>query len=221
MVRVASQTSTELRISTNDKVWLFILGVLMLGLGTMLLILIQVQPLTRRDLQDPTLLVQQQQLEPELKPDFEEPSVSEAWYRLLLHLGRSIFIRERAVVGGALLAVLFGLIIILGPFDSTTASFDKATRQVTLKKPRWFFRSDVETYPFDTIAEVRVERDRSAGRNDQTYGVNLVIGHSEGLPLSRNYTYYRTVFPLSASFKYGYDQAQAIAERVRTFMRED
>lgn len=220
-MRVAYQTPTELRISTNDKVWLFILGIMMVGLGTMLLILIQVQPLTRRDLLDPTLFVQQQQLEPELEPDFEEPSVSETWYRLLLHVGRSIFLRERAVVGGALLVVLLGLIIILGPFDSTTASFDQAARQVTLRKPRWFFLSEVETYPFDTIAEVSVEQNRSADRSDQTYGVNLVIGHSEGLPLSRNYTYYRTVFPLSASFKYDHDQAQAIAERIRAFMRED
>ena len=119
---------------------------------------------------------------------------------MLLYLGRSLFISERAVVAGALLAALLGLIIILSPFDSSTASFNKATRRVTLKKPRWFFRSEVETHPFDTIAEVNVEQNRSANRKERTYGVNLVIGHSEGLPLSRNYTYYITVFPLSASF---------------------
>lgn len=219
-MRVTSQTSTELHISTSDKTWLFILGILLVGLGMVLFILIQVQPLARRNLQDPTLLAQQQ-IDRELEPDFAAPSVSEAWYRLLLYLGRAIFIGERAAVGGASLAVLLGLIIILGPFDSPTASFNKTTRQVTLKKPRWFFRSDVETYAFDTIAEVNVEQNRSVNRKEQTYGLNLVIGHSEGLPLSRNYTYYRTVFPLSASFKYSYDQAQAIAERVRTFMRED
>jgi hypothetical protein len=87
-----------------------------------------------------------------------------------------------------------------------------------LKQPRWFFRSKIEMYPFHNISEVRVERDRASNRDKQNFGVNLVLSHSEGVPLSRDFVHYKTVFPLSESYRYDYDSAQNVANSISAFM---
>jgi hypothetical protein len=116
---------------------------------------------------------------------------------------------------------MVGLIILVGPYRSTKTTFDKSQQQVTLKQPRWFFRSKVEVYPFQNIAEVRVERDRFTRRKNRNYGVSLVISHSEGAPLSDNYVHYKTVFPLSESFRYDYERARSVVDRINTFIAEN
>lgn len=219
-MKIAKESSTELTVSANKHARLRLLGVILLVLGLAVIFLVRVQPLDLRDLQEPALLRQQQEGQSEIEPDFEDPSISETSYRLAFYLGRLIFTRERPAVVLALLGVIVGLFILIGPYRSTTAKFDKARQQVALTEPRWFFRPKVETHGFDEIAEVRVERDRSVVSTDRNYGVNLVISHSEGTPLSRDYIHYKTVFPLSEAFKYDYQTAKDMVDRIRAYIGE-
>jgi hypothetical protein len=63
----------------------------------------------------------------------------------------------------------------------------------------------------------RVERDRLNTR-ENSYGVTLVFSHNEGAPLSPNFIQYKTVFFLSESFRYDYERARAMADRINSFL---
>lgn len=217
-MKIAKQTSDELIISTNHRAGLRLLGLALLIFGLLVVFLVRVQPLGQRELQDPSLLRQQQAGRPEVEPDFQEPSPSEAGYRFVRYVGQSLLNQERPLLVVAALGMIAGLVILAGPFGHRRAEFDGAHRRVVFKQPGWFFRGRAESYAFDDISEVRVERDRTGRRNDRNYGVSLVIGHSEGAPLSRSYIFYKTVFSLSDSFRYDYPTAKKLVDQVRAFI---
>lgn len=217
-MKIARQTPTELTISSNHYARLRLLGLALLVTGLLVLFVVRVQPLGQPELQDPSLLRQQQAGRPEVKPDFQEPSPSETGYRFARYVGQSLLYQERPLLAAAALGIIAGLVIMAGPFGRRLAEFDAGQRQVVFKQPDWFFRSRQESYAFEDISEVRVERDRAGRRNERNYGVSLVIGHSEGAPLSRSYIFYKTVFPLSDSFRYDYQSAREIADQIRAFI---
>jgi len=219
-MRIAKESTTVLTVSANKHARLRLAGFVALGLGLAVIFLVRVQPLDLLDLQEPALLRQQQEGQPELEPDFAEPSISETGYRLAFYFGRLLFTRERPVVVVALLGVITGLFILAGPYHSRKATFNKARQQVTLKEPRWFFRSKVEVHSFEQISEVRVERDWTTGGSERNYGVNLIISHSEGAPLSSDYIHYKTVFLLSESYKYNYQMARDMVDRIGPYLAE-
>ncbi len=216
-MKVTKETPTQLSIQTRSRLGLRLLGLFLLLGGLLVFFVVRLQPLSQADLQDPSLLVQQQATQPEAEPSFQEPSILETGFKLANYAGRLIFTRERPALVASLLALVAGLVFLTGPFGSAGALFDKAERRVSLKQPDWFFRSRTESYPFEDICEIRVERDQATNKKNN-YGVNMVIGHSEGRPLSRNYVYYKTVFPLSESFRYDYKSAQKVADRINTFV---
>ena len=216
-MKIAKQTPSELTISTSYHAGLRLLGLALLVIGLLAVFIVKVQPLGQPELQDPSLLRQQQAGRPEVEPNFQEPSPSEAGYRFARYIGQSLLYQERPLLVVTVLGIVAGLVILAGPFGYRLAKFDGARRQVVFKQPGWFFRSKVDSYAFGDISEVRVERDRSS-RNDRNYGVSLVIGHSEGAPLSRSYIFYKTVFPLSDSFRYDYSTAEKVVDQIRTFI---
>ena len=184
------------------------------------MVLIRQQPLTQQDLEDPRLLALQQEDKVGADLEFEQPSTATTSYKLANYFGRLMLTRERPLILIALLAVLGGLIVLIGPYRSTIAAFDKTAKQATLTKPRWFFRSHKEIYPFQAITEVRVERERTTRRRGRNFGVNLIISHSDGVPLTRNYVHYKTVFPLSEALRYDYETAREVADGIKLFMAD-
>jgi hypothetical protein len=216
-VKITKQTSTELVIKTSNRALVFTIGVILLMAGVLIVTQISVRPLSAEELRPPIPFFQPEQEGPQTETDVENPSTANASYRLAYYFGQLAGqgLRPLIVLGG--LGILVGLTIIAGPYRRTVVKFDKAQHRLTLKQPRWFFRSKTENHSFSDLADVRVERDRLNTR-DNSYGVALVFSHNEGAPLSANFIQYKTVFFLSESFRYGYDRARDTADRIKSFV---
>ena len=220
-MKVAKQTPTVLVVKAGAKPLLLIFGLIILVTGLLAVSLIKIRPLTSDVQRLPDLLESSRELLPaEAALQTSSPggygSLSVAHY-----VGELLFSEQRPVVVIGALGVLVGLLILLGPIYSRTVRLDKAGQQVILKQPRWFFRSKTEAHGFQYISEARVERDRETiGKTERNYRVDLVISHSEGTPLSRDFVHYKTVFPLTNSFRYDYKRAQAMVDRIQAFLEE-
>lgn len=219
-MKIAKQTPTILTIKSNKHLKLLTFGTVILVFGLLTIILVRVQPLRQSDLQVSKLFDLQQESADSYNPDAQNPSLAATGFRLTYYTGRLLFTRERPVVVLALLALVAGLLILIGPFRSQVVKFDKSRQQVELKQPRWFFRSHIETYSFQKICEVSVERERASTKKERNFGVNLSISHSEGAPLSRNYVHYITVVPVSQSYRYDYDRARVMVQQIKKFLAE-
>ncbi len=219
-MRIVKQTATTLTIKSNKRQKLLIFGIVIFVLGLLTTILVRVQPLSQSDLQPSKIFYYQQESADSFNPETQNPSLEAIGFRLTYYLGRLIFTRERPVVVLALLALIIGFLILSGPFRSQVVKFDKSQRQVELKQARWFFGSHIETHPFQKISGVSVERERASTKSELNFGLNLIISHSEGLPLSKNYIHYKTVFSVSQSYRYDYDQAKTMLEQINNFLAE-
>ena len=217
-MRIAKQTPTLLIVKTNERRLLLTIGAILLLVGLLITIVVRIQPLNQRELHLSSLFYYQQEGAASFEPEAQQSSVADTGFRLAYYVGRLSFTRERPIVALALVSIIAGFIIVVGPSRSETTTFDKAQQQVMLQQPGWFFRSKVESHPFQKVSEVRVERDRSNTRKGQNFGVSLVINQSEGIPLSRNYIHYKTVYPLSGSYDYDYESAKNVVEQIQKFM---
>lgn len=219
-MRIAKQTPTILTIKSNSRRKLLIFGIVIFVLGLLTIILVRVQPLKQSDLQLSKIFYYQEESADSFNPDTQNPSLAETGFRLTYYTGRLIFTRERPVVVLALLGLIAGFLIIIGPFRNQVVKFDKSQQKVALKQPRWLFRSHDETYPFERISEVSVARERASSRKERNFGVNLSISHSDGAPLSKNYVFYKTVFPVSQTYKYDYDRSKAMVDQIKKFLAQ-
>lgn len=217
-MRIAKQTPTTLIIKTNEKRLLLTIGVILLLVGLLITVLVRIQPLNQSELHLSSLFYYQQEGAASFDPEAQQSSVADTGFRLAYYVGRLSFTRERPIVALALISIIAGFIIVVGPYRGETTTFDKAQQQVQLKQPGWFFRYENQTHPLQKVSEVRVERDRSNTRRKQNFGVSLVISQSEGTPLSRNYIHYKTVYPLSESNQYDYESAKNLVEQIQKFM---
>lgn len=220
IMKIAKQTPDKLVIKTNSRAALLIIGILLLIAGILIVALIRTRPLTFYDQLTPSLFLLQHVDNPATDSEIEPISTNEASYRIANYVGQLMFIRERPIITIAVISIVVGGVILLGPFWGTKVIFDKANQQVRLKQARWFFRSAVERHAFSEVYDVRVERDRSKNRSAKNFGANLVFSHHEGAPLSRDYVNYKTVFPLSESFRYDYQSAETIVNTIRAFMAD-
>lgn len=217
-MRVVKQTPTTLLIKTHEKRVLLIFGVIILVMGLFTLLVVRVQPLSQSDLQLSRIFYEQQEGAASTDPEAQRLTFATTGFRLAYYVGRLIFTRERPAIAVASLSIVVGLIILAGPARGQTVKIDKSQQQVELKQPGWFFRSHVKRYPLENISEVRVERGRAGITSGPNFGVNLIISHSEGRPLSRNYVHYQTVLSLSQAYRYDYDRAKTMVEQIRNFM---
>jgi hypothetical protein len=179
---------------------------------------VKIEPLTLRDIDAPALIKASQEKDPS-DSQIRTPSTGYAGLNLAHYVGKLLFTKSRPLITLGVVSIIVGLFILAGPHYRRSMTLDKATQRLTLKQPSWFFRAKAETYPFQNISEVRVERDRETmGQSEQNYRVSVVINHSEGIPLSRDYVNYKTVFPLSPAYRYNYKAAQTIVDRIQKFL---
>ena len=219
-MRIAKQTPTILTIKSNSRRKLLIFGIVIFVLGLLITILVRVQPLKQSDLQLSRIFYYEEESADSFNPDTQNPSLAATGFRLTYYTGRLMFTRERPLVVLALLGLVVGFLILISPIRGQVVKFDKSQQQVKLKQPRWFFRTHAEIYPFERISEVSVARERASTRKERNFGVNLSISHSDGAPLSKNYVFYKTVFPVSQSYRYDYDRAKAMVEIINRFLAQ-
>ncbi len=219
-MKITKQTPTILTIKSNKRMKLLIFGVIIFVLGLLITILVRVQPLQQSDLQISRLFSYQEESADAFNPNAQNPTVAATSFRLSYYAGRLMFTRERPLVVLALLGLTVGFLILIGPVRGQVVRFDKSRQQVELKQPRWFFRLHTETYPFERISEVSVAREQASTRKERNFGVDLSISHSDGAPLSRNYVFYKTVFPVSQSYRYDYDRAKKMADQINNFLTQ-
>lgn len=216
-MKIVRQTATMLTIKANPKTGWLALGVLMLVVGLLVVSLVRVRTLREQELIFPRIA---ERLEARAEePALAVPSSSEISIRLAYRLSKLSTDGARPFVALAILAIIVGSTIVMGPNRSQTLIFDKSKQQLSIKEPRWFLRSHVKTYQLEDISDIRVDRDHSP-KGQGKYGVSLVLSHSEGLPLNRNYIHYKKIFPLSQAYKYKPQSAQTIVERVTDFLNE-
>ncbi len=217
-MKITTQTPTTMVVKAGGKAGLLATGVILLVVGLLVIVLVRVEPLTYLDAAAPDLIKASQERDP-ADSQLRAPSTGYASLNLAHYVGQLLLSRQRPLLLLSLMAVLAGLFILAGPHYSRTISLDKTGQQVILTRPRWFFLTRTETYPLQNIFEIRAdwdrERTRRAGRK---YRVELVIGHSEGTPLSRDYLFYKTVFPLTESYRYDRETAQGIVAEIRGFL---
>jgi hypothetical protein len=216
-MKITKQTSTELVIKSRNRALVFTIGVILLLTGVLLVTLIRVRPLSAEELRPPIPFFQLEAEGPKTEADVENPSTANASYRLAYYFGQLTGQGLRPLIACGGVGILVGLAIIAGPYRRTVVKFDKAQHHLTLKQPRWFFRSKTEEHSFDDLADVRVERDRLNTR-ENSYGVTLVFSHNEGAPLSPNFIQYKTVFFLSESFRYDYGRARDMVDSIKSFL---
>ena len=215
---MVKETADKLVIRTDTRVALLSIGILLLISGLLILLLIRIHPLTFRDQLLPSLFSLQQVDNPATDSEIETISTNEASYRIANYVGQLMFIRERPIIMLAFISVVIGGLIMVGPFWGTRVTFDKIGQQINLKQRGWLLRSKVTQQPSSELYEVRVERDRMKNRPGKNFGVSLVFSHHEGAPLSRDYVHTKTVLLLSKRFQYDQQSAQAIVNRIRSFM---
>jgi hypothetical protein len=220
MMKIVEQTSTKMVVKADARTVLIVLGVIIVIGGILVGLMVRIEPLTYSEVDAPALIKASQDKNPS-DSQLQTPSTGYAGLNLAHYVGQLLFNKQRPIVPLGFVAIAVGLFILIGPHYGQKITLDKTGQQVVLSRSKWFFRSQVESYPLQNISEVRAEPDREAlGRSDRKYRAELVISHSEGLPLSRDYIYYRTVFPLTKAYHYDYAQAQEIVDEIRTFMRE-
>jgi hypothetical protein len=174
--------------------------------------------LTYLDAAAPDLIKASQERDP-ADSQLRTPSTGYASLNLAHYVGQLLLSRERPLLLLSALAVLVGLVSLAAPHRSRTVTLDKARQQVTLTRPRWFFLTRVETYPLSSISTVRTDWDRARRQpTDRKYRVELVIGHSEGAPLSHDYLFYKTVYPLTESYRSDRETAQEMVAQIRGFL---
>ncbi len=216
-MRVSKQTDSKLVVKTNEKRLLRFLGLLALVGGVAVNLYVGVSLPGLDELQPPTLFAYQQDGTPGVEGEVAAEADS-AVFQFGNYIGLMLLARERLWTTLGSVAMLAGALILLGPYRPTVTTFDTKKRQVTVKQPRWFFRSKRDTCPFHNISAIRVERDRVRTKPGRCFGANLIISHSEGRPLSEDYVHYTTVFPLSEQYRYDYPTAQAVVNRVQSFL---
>jgi hypothetical protein len=220
-MRIVKETPTHMTVKFSGKNRLLIFGVLVLLLGSAIVFLIGFQPLGEQDFAIPSLY---QQIDEDSNPEeiVQSPTTGDIGFELAYYTGEVLLTKGHPLFFSGLLGIIVGIIILVGPHRSQTIVLDKSQQEMTLKKPRWFFRSTAEVYDFQDVTEVRVERDRTANRHqERCCRVHLVVSHSEGVPLTPNYIQYVQVYPLSEAYRYNQQQAQEIADRIRAFLKSD
>ena len=217
-MKITTQTPTTMIIKTDGRTVLLGVGVTLLVVGLLVNVLVRVEPLTYLDAAAPDLIEASQDRDP-ADSQLRAPSTGYAGLNLAHYVGQLMLSKQRPLLPLGLVSLLVGLFILAGPHYSRTVTLDKAGQQITLTRPRWFFLTKTETYPLQNISEVRAEWDRErTRRSDRKYRVELVIGHSEGTPLSHDYLFYKTVYPLTESYRYDWDKAQGIADEIQGFL---
>ncbi len=215
-MKITNETTTTLTVKTHDRTLLWIFGIILLLAGILIVTFIRARTLTVDELRPPQLIFQ---TDPDAVP--LEDIGKDATFRFAYDVTQRTVAGRRPFILLGALAVIGGLIIVLGPHRGSTFVFDKDQQSLTMKHSRSFFRTHTEQVPLGDISEVRVERDRARNsKNGQNYGVNLVVSHTEGTPLTRNYINYKTVHPLSAGFHFDYEQCQALVDRIWGFVNK-
>jgi hypothetical protein len=205
-------------VKSGSRNFLLAAGYALLLFGLLVIMLVRVEPLTYLDAAAPDLIKASQERDP-ADSQLRAPSTGYASVNLAHYVGQLILSKQRPLLPLSLIALVVGLFILAGPHYNRTMTLDKAEQRVTLTRPRWFFMTRAETYPWQDISEVRADWDRETRqRSERKFRVELVIGHSEGAPLSRNYLFYKTVFPLTESYLYERDTAQGIVDGIRAFL---
>ena len=217
-MKISAQTSTTMVIEAGGRIGLLVAGIALVVMGLLVILLVRAEPLTYLDAAAPDLIKASQERDP-ADSQLRTPSTGYASLNLAHYVGQLILSKERPLLLLSAIAVLVGLVSLAAPHRSRTITLDKARQQVTLTRPRWFFMTRVETYPLSSISAVRADWDRARRQpTDRKYRVELVIGHSEGVPLSHNYLFYKTVYPLTESYRSNRETAQEMVDQIRGFL---
>ncbi|MEW5957958.1 MAG: hypothetical protein AB1801_09560 [Chloroflexota bacterium] len=219
-MKITQQTASLLIIKAGARTRLLWLGLGCLVVGMLAIGAVRLNPATPTELSLPDLLQSQQRMPSATEQTIQTSSPTGfGGLSLAQYVGKLLFTGWQGVALIGILAMMGGLLILLGPHYHQVISLDKATQTLTIKQSRWWLRTRVETYPFRDIAEIRVERDRETGRRAaKNYRGVLVISHSEGIPLSRDYVHYTTICPISAAYRYSYQHVQNLVDRVQGFL---
>ncbi|MEM7344055.1 MAG: hypothetical protein AAF485_07420 [Chloroflexota bacterium] len=217
-MKITTDTPTTLVVKTNHRTRRLVFGIVILLAGLLVVSFVRIRILSDAELRPQGTLFQQDE-------DFDvaiDEAGKDATFRFAYYVSKRSTDGVRPIIALGVLGIIGGLIITLGPSRSEIVYFDKNQQQITVKRPRSFFRTEAEQYKFADISEVRVERNRanSYTKSEDSYGVNLSISHSEGKPLTKNYINYKTVIPLSDSYRYPYDTAQVVVDRILAFLEK-
>lgn len=216
-MKITQKSPTVLTVKTNPYIKRLFFGIGLLIVGGFLTWFVRLNPISLNEFRAPQdLFPENETNQTEIRRTYE---TAEATFRVAHVVGKLTMTGERPLIIVAIGCLVIGLVIVLGPYRSQLVVFDKTKKRVILKQPRWFFRSKVEKHPWENISEISVERALTPNSNpEQCYGVTLIIRHSEGTPLSPNYIFYKTVFPLTATYQYNYQQAQQMANQINQFL---
>jgi len=219
-MKISKHSDSQLVLKAGARTRLLALGLIMLMLGLVAVISVRVRPVMPEEVRLPNLL-QNQQRDPSATEQTIQTSSATGFGGLSLgqYVGEIFFRRLQGLSLAGLVGIGLGLLILLGPHSNRVVKFDKAKQTATVTQPRWFLRKKQETYPFRDVTEVRVERNReSSSRSKKNYRVDLVISHSEGVPLSRDYIHYKTIFPLTDVYRYSYQTAKKYVDEIQGFL---
>jgi hypothetical protein len=219
-MKISKQSDSQLVLKAGARTSLLVLGLIMVILGLLAIFSVRVSPVLPEEVRLPSLL-QSQQRDPSATEQTIQTSSATGFGGLSLgqYLGEILFSGRRVFFLAGVAGISLGLLILVGPHSNRIIKLDKATQTVTIKHPGWFFRKKQVTYPFRDITEVRVERNRETRRRSKkNYRVDLVISHSEGAPLSRDYIHYKTIFPLTEAYRSSYQTAKQYVDEIQGFL---
>lgn len=163
-----------------------------------------------------TLIAEELTQLPQVAQSEEIPSSGEVVIRLGYEGVRRFSRGPRPVVALAILSSISGLVILARYQPGQVTTFDKIGRQIILVEPDRFFRPQVSHYPFDAIAAIREERDRSYSRiGDDVYSVQVEIDLNAATQTESDFVYRKPI--VLTQFSHSRDWAQALINKIEAF----
>lgn len=201
------KSASQLTITSFSHTPRLVVGLTLLLVGLLIIFAIFMRLIHIRSLvsESWTELPQSIEMTDDLTEDDLTPG--EVFVLILYGGARSLTREQRPVVALAILTAIVAAAILAGCKRSQIATFDRSKQQVTIIQPDRFFRAKVLQYPFEAIAAIRIDRDRSfLSRAERSYRVQLEIDLQDAAAKEQSDFIYKKVYPLSS---YNHDQAWA------------
>ena len=207
------ESPTELTIKSFARTRRLVLAIVLLLLGLLIVFAVPVRLLQMRDIEPPPIRILRER-------GFDPPTSAELLARLSDESGRTLIRGQRPILLPGILSLIAGAALLFSYTTGQTITFDKPSRQVSIKQSHRPFRVQTSRFDFDDITDIRVDRNRSyLSKGSNNYTVRLTFDlNGPNTEKPSDFVYKRQC--LLSRYKLDQTRAQAMVDRVSAFVAQ-